>query len=199
MAKSLVIAEKYPAACDIAKVLQCTEKKDGYIEGERYIITWADGHLIGFQYPEEYNPAYKEWKLEDLPLKFDPEKNLKVLEGKEKQFDIVKRLIQGTETDRIINAGDAGREGYLLQYWIYKMAGNRKPVKVLWVSSLTEDAILQAFSNLHDEDEFEVKIKKIINGDLPNLTEKAYEVAYQRRLEVIGEKLRDVYEEVMKM
>lgn len=155
MAKSLVVAEKYPVACDIAKVLHCTEKKDGYIEGERYIITWADGHLIGFQYPEEYNPAYKEWRVEDLPLKFDPEKNLKVLEGKEKQFDIVKRLIQGAETDRIINAGDAGREGYLLQYWIYKMAGNRKPVKVLWVSSLTEDAILQAFSNLHDESEFE--------------------------------------------
>lgn len=155
MGRTLVIAEKYLAACDIANALKCTGKQEGYIEGEDYIITWADGHLIGFQYPEEYNPEYKEWKLGDLPLQFDAEAALKVLPGKEKQFEIVKRLIQGTETNRIINAGDAGREGYLLQYWIYKMAGNKKPVKVLWVSSLTENAILEAFSNLHEEEEFE--------------------------------------------
>lgn len=155
MKKALVIAEKYQAACDIAKVLGCEGKKDGYIEGDDYIITWADGHLIGFQYPEEYNPAYKEWRLEDLPLQFDPEKNLKILPGKEKQFEIVKQLIHGSETDRIINAGDAGREGYLLQYWIYKMAENKKPVKVLWASSLTDEAIADAFANLHDDNEFE--------------------------------------------
>lgn len=154
MKKALVIAEKYAAACDIAKVLECEEIKDGYIEGDDYLITWADGHLIGFQYPEEYNPAYKEWRLEDLPLPFDPDKNLKILPGKEKQFEIVKRLIQGDETDRIINAGDAGREGYLLQYWIYKMAGNTKPIKVLWASSLTEEALAEAFANLHDDEEF---------------------------------------------
>lgn len=154
MAKTLVIAEKYLAACDMAEVLCCQEKKDGYMEGENYIITWADGHLIGFQYPEEYNPQYKEWRLEDLPLKFDPDKNLKILEGKERQFRIVRDLIQGTETDMIINAGDAGREGYLLQYWIYKMAENKKPVKVLWVSSLTPNALAEAFTNLHDESEF---------------------------------------------
>lgn len=153
--KTLVVAEKYPAACDIAKVLKCTEKKDGYIQGGDYIITWADGHLIGYQYPEEYNPDYKKWKMEDLPLKFDPEQNLKVLEGKEKQFEVVKRLIQGPETDLVINAGDAGREGYLLQYWIYKMAENKKPVKVLWASSLTEKAIAEAFANLHDDSEFD--------------------------------------------
>lgn len=154
MKKALVVAEKYAAACDIAKVLECEEIKDGYIEGEDYLITWADGHLIGFQYPEEYNPDYKEWRLEDLPLAFDPDKNLKVLPGKEKQFEIVKKLIQGDETDRIINAGDAGREGYLLQYWIYKMAGNTKPIKVLWASSLTEDALAEAFASLHDDAEF---------------------------------------------
>lgn len=153
--KALVIAEKYQAACDIAKVLSCKEKKEGYIEGDDYIITWADGHLIGYQYPDEYNPAYREWRVEDLPLQFDPEKNLKILPGKEKQFDIVKKLIQGLETDRIINAGDAGREGYLLQYWIYKMAGNKKPIKVLWASSLTDEAIADAFANLHDDNEFE--------------------------------------------
>lgn len=150
-----MIAEKYPAACDIANVLKCAEKREGYIEGDDYIITWADGHLIGFQYPEEYNLEYKEWKLEDLPLQFDAESCLKILPGKEQQFEIVKRLIQGPETDKIINAGDAGREGYLLQYWIYKMAGNKKPVKVLWTSSLTENAILEAFANLHEEKEFE--------------------------------------------
>lgn len=155
MKKALVIAEKYAAACDIAKVLECEEIKDGYIEGEDYLVTWADGHLIGFQYPEEYNPDYKEWRLEDLPLAFDPDKHLKVLPGKEKQFEVVKKLILGEETDRIINAGDAGREGYLLQYWIYKMAGNKKPVKVLWASSLTDEAIAEAFANLHDDSEFE--------------------------------------------
>lgn len=154
MGKTLVIAEKYLAACDIANALKCTEHKDGYIEGESYIITWADGHLIGFQYPEEYNPEYKEWKLEQLPLEFNPQTALKVYPEKQQQFDIVKRLIQGTETDMIINAGDAGREGYLIQNRIYKMAGNKKPVKVLWTSALTEEAILEAMQNLRDEDEF---------------------------------------------
>lgn len=154
MGKTLVIAEKYLAACDIANALKCTEKKEGYIEGENYIITWADGHLIGFQYPEEYNPEYKEWKLEQLPLEFNPQTALKVLPEKQQQFNVVKRLIQGSETDMIINAGDAGREGYLIQNRIYKMAGNTKPVKVLWASALTEEAILEAMDHLRDEDEF---------------------------------------------
>lgn len=154
MGKSLVIAEKYLAACDIADALGCTERKAGYIEGKKYIITWADGHLIGFQYPEEYNPTYKEWKLEQLPLKFEPQKALVVLPEKRKQFEIVKKLIQGSETDLIINAGDAGREGYLIQHRIYEMAENKKPVKVLWASALTKEAILEAFENLHEEREF---------------------------------------------
>ena len=154
MGKTLIIAEKYLAACDIANALKCMEHKEGYIEGENYIITWADGHLIGFQYPEEYNPEYKEWKLEQLPLEFNPQTALKIYPEKQQQFDIVKRLIQGTETDMIINAGDAGREGYLIQNRIYKMAGNRKPVKVLWASALTEEAILHAMQNLRDDDEF---------------------------------------------
>lgn len=155
MKKTLVIAEKHLAALPMAKVLNCIIEKDGYMEGDEYIITWADGHLIGYQYPEEYNADYKEWKLEDLPLKFEPDKCLKVLPGKEKQFEVIKRLIQGEETDKIINAGDAGREGYLIQYWIYKLAGNKKPVKVLWPSSLTEDALRKAFANLRDDSEFE--------------------------------------------
>lgn len=154
MGKALVIAEKYLAACDIANVLKCTEKREGYIEGENYIITWADGHLIGYQYPEEYNPEYKEWKLEQLPLEFNPEAALTVLPEKEKQYEIVKKLIQGPETDMIINAGDAGREGYLIQNRIYRLTENKKPVKVLWTSSLTEEAILEAFSNLHEDCEF---------------------------------------------
>lgn len=155
MKKTLVIAEKYLAAQPMAKVLNCTEEKEGYLEGDDYIITWADGHLIGYKYPEEYNEDYKEWKLEDLPLKFEPDKCLKVLPEKEKQFEVIKKLIQGEETDKIINAGDAGREGYLIQYWIYKLAENKKPVKVLWASSLTEDALRKAFANLHDDSEFE--------------------------------------------
>ena len=128
--KALVIAEKQLAAETMAKVLHCMEEKDGYFEGEDYIVTWADGHLTGYMYPEEYRPAYKKWKLEDLPLDFSPEKSLKILPGKEKHFEKLKKLIEGPETDRIINAGDAGREGYLIQNRIYQMAGNRKPVEL---------------------------------------------------------------------
>ncbi len=152
--KALVIAEKQLAAETMAKVLHCMEEKDGYFEGEDYIVTWADGHLTGYMYPEEYRPAYKKWKLEDLPLDFSPEKSLKILPGKEKHFEKLKKLIEGPETDRIINAGDAGREGYLIQNRIYQMAGNRKPVKVLWASSMTDGALAEAFSSLHDEEEF---------------------------------------------
>ena len=154
MAKKLVIAEKQIAGRIMAEVLSCTQEREGYIEGNNYIVTWADGHLIGFQYPEEYEPRYKEWKLSDLPLEFQPEHCLKILPGKEKQFEVIKKLIQGTETDLIINAGDAGREGYLIQSWIYKMAENKKPVKVLWASSLTKEALQYAFTHLHEENEF---------------------------------------------
>lgn len=154
MGKILVIAEKPSAGMDMAKVLQCTKRQDGYIEGEKYIVTWAVGHLVGLKYPEEHEPELKAWKLETLPMLFDIKDSLKILPNTSKQFNIIKSLIHRNDVDSIINAGDAGREGYLIQEWIYRMAGNRKPKKVLWASSLTDEALKKAFDNLKDPKEF---------------------------------------------
>lgn len=152
MGKVLVIAEKPDAGRNMAKVLKCDNCKDGYIENEKYIVTWAVGHLIGLKMPEEHNPALKEWKMSTLPLIFDIDDSLKVLPDTKKQFEIVKKLIHRPDVDYLINAGDAGREGYLIQSWIYRYAGNRKPVKILWANSLTDEALRHAFTNLKEED-----------------------------------------------
>lgn len=156
MGKILVVAEKPGAGSDMAKVLGCTEteRKDGYFENDKYIVTWAVGHLIGLKLPEEHDEKYKEWSLEYLPMVFPLSESLKVLPDTARQFNVIKKLIQRTDIDFLINAGDAGREGYLIQEWIYKMAGNRHPKKVLWASSLTDEALKHAFSNLHDNEEF---------------------------------------------
>lgn len=154
MGKILVIAEKPSAGSDMAKVLGCTDRKDGYIENEKYIVTWAVGHLIGLKYPHEHDEKYAEWKLENLPMAFPLSESLKVLPETAKQFQVIKKLIQRNDIDFLINAGDAGREGYLIQEWIYRMAGNRHPKKVLWASSLTDEALRQAFANLHENEEF---------------------------------------------
>lgn len=155
MGKILVVAEKPSAGNDMAKVLGCTERKDGYFENEKYIVTWAVGHLIGLKFPEEHDEKYKEWNLEHLPMAFPLSESLKVLPESAKQFQVIKKLIQRTDIEYLINAGDAGREGYLIQEWIYRMAGNRHPVKVLWASSLTEEALKHAFANLHENSEFQ--------------------------------------------
>ena len=152
MGKILVIAEKPSAGKDMAKVLGVTESHNGYMEGEKYIVTWALGHLVGLKNPEETDPKYKAWRLEDLPLPDD--NGLKILPGMEGQFHIIKKLIHRSDVDSLINAGDAGREGYLIQSWIYRMAGNSKPVKVLWASSLTDEALRKAFADLKEEKEF---------------------------------------------
>lgn len=153
MGKILVIAEKPSAGKDMAKVLGVTESHNGYMEGSKYIVTWALGHLVGLKNPEETDPRYKKWRLEDLPLPDAP--GLKILPGMEGQFQTIKKLINRSDVDSLINAGDAGREGYLIQSWIYRMAGNRKPVKVLWANSLTDEALRKAFADLKDEKEFQ--------------------------------------------
>lgn len=155
MGKILVIAEKPLAGRKIASVLGCTEMKDGYIEGEKYIVTWADGHLVGLKYPEDVNEKYKKWDITDLPITIDLDKLLYILPEHKGQFEIIKSLIHSAEVDSLINAGDSGREGYLIQHWIYQMAGNTKPVKVLWAASLTEQALKKAFANLREPEEFE--------------------------------------------
>lgn len=155
MGKILVIAEKPSAGADMAKVLECNIKKDGYIEGENYVVTWALGHLIGLKYPEEHNKDLKEWKLETLPMIFDIKDSLKILPSTSKQFNVIKELLNREDIESIINAGDAGREGYLIQEWIYRMARNHKPKKVLWAASLTEEALKNSFANLKDPEEFD--------------------------------------------
>lgn len=154
MGKILVIAEKPSVGSDIARVLGCTDRQDGYIEGDNYIVTWAVGHLIGLKYPDEHNEAFKTWKLEDLPFCFPVSESLKVLPNTDRQFGVIKKLINRNDVDSLINAGDAGREGYLIQEWIYRMSGNQKPVKVLWASSVTDEALKKAFLNLKDDAEF---------------------------------------------
>lgn len=149
----MVIAEKPSAGADMARVLGCKERKNGYIESDKYIVTWAVGHLIGLKLPEEHDARLKEWRFEDLPLIFDIKDSLKVIPSSAAQFEIVKKLIHRSDVDYIINGGDAGREGYLIQSWIYRYAGNRKPVKILWSSSLTDEALQKAFANLKVEDE----------------------------------------------
>lgn len=105
--------------------------------------------------PEEHNANYKAWKLEDLPFHFPLQQSLKILPNTAEQFKVIKELIHRPDVELLINAGDAGREGYLIQEWIYRMAGNNKPKKVLWASSLTDEALRKAFASLKEPQEFE--------------------------------------------
>lgn len=154
MGKILVIAEKPAAGADMAKVLGCTEKKNGYYEGGTHIVTWALGHLVGLKYPEEHDEKYKKWSLETLPFVFDISDSLKVMPETRGQFNVIKSLIKRQDVEYLINAGDAGREGLLIQNWIYRMAGNHKPVMVLWADSLTEETLRKCFQNVHENKEF---------------------------------------------
>ena len=152
--KSLVIAEKPSVARDIAKVLKCSKNLNGAIEGERYIVTWGLGHLVSLADPEVYNENYKEWKMEHLPMlpkKFE----LVVMKQTSKQYQGVKAQIQRNDVSEIIIATDAGREGELVARWILEKAKNRKPIKRLWISSVTDKAIKEGFANLKDGREYD--------------------------------------------
>lgn len=152
MGKILIVAEKPAAGKDIAKVVGANEKHNGYLEGEVYVVTWAIGHLIGLKDPQEHDERYKKWSLDNLPISFDLSESLKVLPETRHQYKVIKDLIHRDDIDLLINAGDAGREGYLIQEWIYRMAGCRLPKKVLWASSLTKAGIQTAMDNLKDND-----------------------------------------------
>lgn len=152
MGKTLIVAEKPAAGKDIAKVVGADENHTSYMEGEKYVVTWAVGHLIGLKEPEEHDEKYKRWSLENLPISFDLSESLKVLPETRHQYKVIKDLIHREDIDMLINAGDAGREGYLIQEWIYRMAGCRLPKKVLWASSLTKAGIQAAMDNLKDND-----------------------------------------------
>ena len=149
------IAEKPLVAQDIAKVLGAHTKKEGYIEGNGYQVTWTFGHLCTLKEPHDYTPNWKSWSLSSLPM-IPPRFGIKVKEhnpGIEKQFHIIEQLMQNA--DEIINCGDAGQEGELIQRWVMQKAGARCPVKRLWISSLTEEAIRDGFAKLKDQADFQ--------------------------------------------
>jgi DNA topoisomerase-3 len=143
----LVIAEKPSVAQSIAGVLGAKSRKDGYIEGADYIVTWCVGHLVGLVDADKYDPKFAKWRIEDLPIlpniwKFE------VASDKKKQFGIIKNLLSDSRVDEVICATDAGREGELIFRLVYNQAGCKKPFKRLWISSMEEVAIKQGFENL---------------------------------------------------
>ncbi|PFD55975.1 DNA topoisomerase III [Bacillus thuringiensis] len=147
MSKSVVIAEKPSVARDIARVLKCDKKGSGYLEGNKYIVTWALGHLVTLADPESYDVKYKKWNLEDLPML--PERlKLTVIKQTGKQFNAVKSQLLRKDVNEIIVATDAGREGELVARWIIDKVKLNKPIKRLWISSVTDKAIKDGFANL---------------------------------------------------
>lgn len=149
----LIVTEKPSVAKDIARVLKVNSSRDGYIEGKDCIITWCVGHLIQLSYPEDYNVKYKTWNMNDLPI-FPQKFKYSVNPSTTKQYEIVKRLMLDEKITEIVCATDAGREGQLIFGYVYVTASCNKPVKRLWISSMTDEAILDGFKNLKDNKEF---------------------------------------------
>ncbi len=147
MSKIIVLAEKPSVAKDIAKVLQCTQNNNGYIQGARYIVTWALGHLVTLADPEIYHQKYKTWNLEDLPM-LPKKMELVVIKETARQFGIVRGLLHRDDVSELVIATDSGREGELVARWIIEKAGFRKPIRRLWISSQTDKAIREGFQNL---------------------------------------------------
>lgn len=148
------IAEKPSVARDIARILGATNQKDGYLEGNGYQVTWTFGHLCELKEPNDYSENWKRWSLAALPM-IPPRFGIKVIpdEGIKKQFSIIEKLYQ--QADEIINCGDAGQEGELIQRWVMQKAGVSCPVKRLWISSMTDEAIREGFQNLKDQDQYQ--------------------------------------------
>ena len=152
--KHLVIAEKPSVARDIARVLGCSKKNNSYIEGRDYVVTWALGHLVTLADPEEYGEQYKTWRLDTLPM-LPGRWKLVVIKQTSRQYHAVKEQIFRKDISDIIIATDAGREGELVARWILEKAGNRKPLKRLWISSVTDKAIREGFSHLRPGKDYE--------------------------------------------
>lgn len=152
--KSLVIAEKPSVARDIARVLGCSQKGNGFLEGKQYIVTWALGHLVTHAQPEQYDNDFKEWKMENLPIIPKPFKLVPIKQSM-KQFNAVKAQLNRGDVKDVIIATDAGREGELVARWILEKTNSRKPIKRLWISSVTDKAIKDGFNNLKDGKAYE--------------------------------------------
>jgi len=154
MGKTLVLAEKPSVGRDLAKVLNCNQNSNGCLIGQKYIVTWALGHLVTLADPEAYNNKYKSWNLEDLPMLPD-KMELAVIKETSKQYGIVRGLMKQQDVDELVIATDAGREGELVARWIIDKAGFRKPIKRLWISSQTDKAIKDGFNQLKPGRDYE--------------------------------------------
>ena len=148
------IAEKPSVAKDIARIIGATSQRDGYMEGNGYQVTWTFGHLCELKMPEDYTPMWKAWSLSVLPM-IPPRFGIRLKEdqGIKKQFATIERLMQ--QADSIINCGDAGQEGELIQRWVMQKAGAQCPVQRLWISSMTDEAIREGFATLKDQSEYQ--------------------------------------------
>ena len=153
MSKFLVIAEKPSVAQSYAKNLSAYKREDGYLEGESCIVSWCLGHLAEYAQPEEYDPKYEKWQFDDLPILPEAWK-LKVSKDKKKQFEVIKTLMSRSDVEYLVNGCDAGREGELIFQRVYVLAGCRKPVKRLWISSMEDAAIQKGFQTMKSEEEY---------------------------------------------
>lgn len=154
MSKALVLAEKPSVGRDIARVLKCKKKGNGYLEGDKYIVTWGLGHLVTLAEPDEYDQKYKTWSMEHLPI-LPKKMKLETIKNTRKQYNTVKSQMHRKDVNEIIIATDAGREGELVARWIIDKANVKKKIKRLWISSVTDKAIREGFSKLKDGREYE--------------------------------------------
>lgn len=150
----LVIAEKPSVAQSLAAVIGATKRQDGYLEGNGYRVSWCIGHLAGLANAETYDPKYAKWRYEDLPILPETWKFV-VGSDKQKQFDILKKLMNAADVESVVNACDAGREGEAIFRTVYELAGCKKPMERLWISSMEDAAIRQGFEKLKPGSDYE--------------------------------------------
>ncbi len=184
------IAEKPSVAREIASILGANQKKNGYLEGNGYQVTWTFGHLCTLKEPHEYYPQWKRWSLPDLPM-IPPRFGIKLIEndGITKQFKIIEELMLHAEM--LINCGDAGQEGELIQRWVMQKAGCKVPVYRLWISSLTEEAIREGFQKLQEQEKFnklyEAGLSRAIGDWLLGMNAtRLYTVKYGKNKQVLS-------------
>ena len=154
MKKTVILAEKPSVGRDIARVLNCSKGGKGFLEGDAYVVTWALGHLVTLADPETYDKKYKSWSMEDLPM-LPPSFKLVVIKKSARQFNVVKEQILRRDVGDIVIATDAGREGELVARWIIEKVNTKKPIKRLWISSVTDKAIKEGFNKLKNGSEYE--------------------------------------------